>query len=99
MIFETPRPRVLYGSDSIVLESTHDVKLQLKVTGETKKTISGKNFECSEIEGEFLSGAEGFIEMCTIRSGSFAGLTVEEAQEIYWQDEWVTGEMSLKSVK
>jgi PKD repeat protein len=99
LIFETPRPRVLYGEDSIVLESTHGVKLQLQVTGETEKTISGKHFVCSEIEGKFLSGADGFIETCTIRSGSFAGLAVEEAQEIYWKDEWVTGEMSLKSVK
>jgi len=96
--FETPRPRLLLGRDSITLESKHGVKLRLHVTGELKATISGKKYDCVAIRGDIIEGGEGFINAQVISTGIFAGVTVYEVEELYWKGEWVKGETSLKYI-
>lgn len=96
--FETPRPNLLLGQDSIILESKHGIKLRLHVTGELKATISGKKYECVTIRGDIIEGGEGHLNAQVISAGTFAGVTVYEVEELYWKGEWVKGETSLKYI-
>lgn len=99
LIFDTPRPRILTGEDFIVLESTEGVKLQLTVTGELEATINNKKYDCVDLRGDCIEGATGYIETRIIRSGPFIGLMVFEKEDFRWNNEWLKGEMQLKSIK
>jgi PKD repeat protein len=93
--FPTPRPRVLQGNDSIVLESEEGVRLRLKPVSQFRKTISGHEYDVAKINGEFLAGASGELEVQMIVTGKYSGLTVYEIENISWENESVIGESKL----
>ena len=99
LTFNTGRPRVLTKSDVVLLESEHGVKLTLTATTEVVATVNGKKYDCLDIKGEFVEGATGSMNIRIIRSGTYAGLSVNAVEEIYWGEEWVKGNVKLKRIK
>jgi hypothetical protein len=99
LVFETARPKVLLGQDRITLKSDYGVELELEPSAELSSYVGGKKFECVDIKGEVVKGGKGSVNLRLIRSGTFAGLTVQTVQEFYWKDEELTIDQTLKSIK
>jgi PKD repeat protein len=98
LTFDSPRARVLIGEDLIVLESKHGVKLKLTVLGELDHVVNNKKYECVDVKGSFIAGATGFVKIRMIRSGTFAGMAVNNEQDIRWKGEIVTSTVNLKYI-
>jgi hypothetical protein len=96
--FDTPRPRVLSGSDELVLESKHGVKLRLTVSGESEVTINNKKYHCVDVSGDFIDGASGYLDLRMIRTGTYTGLPAYDKMDVTWRNEWAKRESTLKSI-
>ena len=96
--FDEPRPRVFQGMDSMILESNHGVKLKLIVLGEVEAVIVNKKYQCVDVRGDIIEGATGHVKLRMIRSGDFAGLTVDSVEEFNWKGEHAKGTAVLKFI-
>jgi hypothetical protein len=98
LFFDTPRPRMYMGEDSIVLKSKHGVFLRITVVGEESSIISGKKYDCVDLRGDIIQGGEGEVEIRIIRAGDFTGITVYSNQDFHWHDEQIISEQVLKYI-
>ncbi len=105
MQFDTPRPRVLLGDDSMMLESPYGVRLRLMVTSDLEIKIGNEVYPCVNIRGEIIDGgnsdgkSEGYVILQLISSGDFAGLPVSTFQDLHWRDEHLKSEEELKYIQ
>jgi hypothetical protein len=99
MTFDTARPQVMYGMDSIVLESEYGVKLYLYVTGDSVYTIDGNEFDCSHLEGHIFDGGRGDVSLKIIRAGTFSGLSVSVVKNLYWKEEEYITRETIKNLQ
>lgn len=99
LVFDTPRPRILQGDDLLVIESKHGVELQLSVIGDADTKIENVNYDCVDLRGTFITGAEGSIKIRMIKTGDFTGMTVSNVEDIQWNDEWYKSEVRLKYIR
>ncbi len=99
MSFETPRPKILVGQDSVVLSSKHDVKLKLTAVSAVQVKIGKERFDCVDVDGLIINGGSGSITLRLIATGTFTGVSVSIDQDVVWKNESLKLKQSLKQIK